>query len=117
VPDSPNHLLKFNLSVPVVRDKLFASLELQYTSNRRSLHNTSDTISGQPLTVQGEEAGGFAVVNVTLFSRNLIKNLEVSASVYNLLDTQYGDPASSFHTQDVIAQDGRSFRVKLTYHF
>ena len=117
VPDSPNHLLKFNLSVPVVRDKLFASLELQYTSNRRSLHNTSDPISGQPLTVQGEEAGGFAVVNVTLFSRNLIKNLEVSASVYNLLDTQYGDPASSFHTQDVIAQDGRSFRVKLTYHF
>ena len=117
MPDSPNHLLKFNLSVPVVRDKLFASLELQYTSNRRSLHNTTDPISGQPITVQGEETGGFGVVNLTLFSKNIVKNLEFSASVYNLLDTRYGDPASSFHTQDIIAQDGRSFRVKLTYRF
>ena len=112
VPDSPNHLLKLNLSVPLVRDKLFASLELQYTSNRRSLHTTSDLI-----TVQGQEAGGFGVVNLTLFSQNLIKNLEFSASIYNLLDSRYGDPASSFHTQDLIQQDGRSFRVKLTYRF
>jgi iron complex outermembrane receptor protein len=117
VPDSPNHLLKLNLSVPLVRDKLFASLELQYASNRRSLHNTTDPLSGQPITVQGEEAGGFGVVNLTLFSQNIIKNLEFSASVYNLLDTRYGDPASSFHTQDLIQQDGRSFRLKLTYRF
>ena len=117
MPDSPNHLLKLNLSVPLVRDKLFASLELQYASNRRSLHNTTDPLSGQPITVQGEEAGGFGVVNLTLFSQNIIKNLEFSASVYNLLDTRYGDPASSFHTQDLIQQDGRSFRLKLTYRF
>jgi outer membrane receptor for ferrienterochelin and colicins len=117
VPDSPNHMLKLNLSVPLVRDKLFAGLEFQYTSNRRSLHNITDLITGQPITVQGEEAGGFGVVNLTLFSQNLIKNLEFSASVYNLLDTRYGDPASSFHTQDLIGQDGRSFRLKLTYRF
>jgi iron complex outermembrane receptor protein len=117
VPDSPNHMLKLNLSVPLVKDKLFAGLEFQYTSNRRSLHNTTDLITGQPITVQGEEAGGFAVVNLTLFSQNIIKNLEFSASVYNLLDTHYGDPASSFHAQDLIQQDGRSFRVKLTYRF
>ena len=116
VPDSPNHLLKFNLSVPLVREKLFAGVEFQYASNRRSLHNTTDA-SGQPLTVQGEDAAGFGIVNLTLFSHNLIKNLEFSASVYNLLDSRYSDPASSFHTQDVIGQDGRSFRIKLTYHF
>lgn len=116
VPDSPNHLLKFNLSVPLVRDKVFAGLEYQYTSNRRSLHNATDP-SGQPITVQGEDAGGFGIFNLTLFSQHLVKNLEFSASVYNVLGTTYGDPASRFHTQDIIGQDGRSFRLKLTYRF
>ena len=59
----------------------------------------------------------YGIVNLTLFSQNLVKNLEFSASVYNLLDRQYGDPASRFHTQDLIGQDGRSFRLKLTYRF
>lgn len=116
MPDSPNQLVKFNLSVPLVRDKLFASLEFQYTSNRRSLHNTTDA-GGQPITVQGDDAAGFGVVNFTLFSQNLVKNLDLSASVYNLLDRQYGDPASRFHQQDIIERDGRSFRLKLTYRF
>jgi iron complex outermembrane receptor protein len=116
VPDSPNNLLKFNLSVPLLKDKVFAGLEYQYTSNRRSLHNATDP-SGQPITVQGEDAGGFGIVNLTLFSQNFVKNLEFSASVYNVLDSRYGDPASRFHTQDLIGQDGRSFRLKLTYRF
>ena len=113
VPDSPNHLIKFNLSVPVVRDKVFAGVEFQYTSDRRSLYSPS----GQPITLQGQDAGGFGVVNLTLFSQKLIKNLEFSASVYNLLDCRYSDPASSFHAMDLIQQDGRSFRLKLTYRF
>jgi iron complex outermembrane receptor protein len=113
VPDSPNHLVKFNLSVPVVRDKVFAGVEFQYTSDRRSLYSPS----GQPITLQGQDAGGFGVVNLTLFSQKLIKNLEFSASVYNLLDRRYSDPASSFHAMDLIQQDGRSFRLKLTYRF
>jgi iron complex outermembrane receptor protein len=116
MPDSPDHLVKFNLSVPLYRDKIFAGIEFQYTSDRRSLHNTSD-VAGQPLTVQGEEADDFGIVNLTLFSQKLIKNLEFSASVYNLLDRKYGDPATRFHVQDVIEGQGRTFRLKLTYRF
>jgi iron complex outermembrane receptor protein len=116
MPDSPNHLVKFNLSVPLYREKIFAGVEFQYDSNRRSLHNQSDPISGQ-VTVQGENAAGFGVVNLTLFSHNLVKNLEFSASVYNLLDCKYTDPASRFHLQDNIERDGRSFRLKLTCRF
>jgi len=115
-PDSPNHMVKFEVSAPLIPDKLFAGLEFQYTSSRNSL----DTITGsggQPVTVQGEQAGGFAVINFTVFSHNLLKNVDVSASLYNLLDRHYMDPASQFHVQDVIAQDGRSFRLNLTYHF
>jgi outer membrane receptor for ferrienterochelin and colicins len=116
MPDSPNHLLKFDVSVPVISEKLFAGLEFEYTSSRDSL-NTLTGPGGQPITVQGEQAGGFAVVNFTLFSRNLLKNVDVSASIYNLLDRHYVDPASQFHLQDIIQQDGRSFSLNVTYRF
>jgi outer membrane receptor for ferrienterochelin and colicins len=112
LPDSPEHLVKLNVSVPLYRDKIFAGVELQYTSDRRSLHNTP-----QPLTVQGETADDFAVVNLTLFSRELVKNLDFSASVYNVFNQTYSDPATRFHRQDLIEQNGRTFRVKLTYRF
>jgi outer membrane receptor for ferrienterochelin and colicins len=115
-PDSPNHMFKFNLSAPLIKDKIFAGAEYQFTSDRLSLHNATDA-SGQPVTVLGETAGGYGVINLTLFSQNLVKNLEVSASVYNVLNTHYSDPASDFHVQDIIEQDGRTFRVKLTYRF
>jgi len=101
--DSPRHLAKFNVSVPVVKEKLFADLEVQYTSERNS--------------VAGPVAGGFGIVNLTLFSRKLVKGLELSASVYNLLDRQYSDPATPFHQQALLQQDGRTFRVKVTYRF
>jgi iron complex outermembrane receptor protein len=116
MPDSPNHLFKFNLSVPLVRDKVFAGAEFRYATSRRTLHDTT-AASGQPITVQGEDAASYGIVNLTLFSQNLIKNLEFSASVYNILDRRYGDPASRFHVQEIIEQDGRSFRLKATYHF
>lgn len=115
MPDSPAHLVKLNVSVPLVRDKVFAGLEYQYTSSRDSLHNTF--ANGQPLSVQGETADGFGILNFTLFSQNLVKNLEFSASVYNLLDQHYSDPATRFHLQDTLERDGRTFRLKLTYRF
>ena len=101
--NSPRHLAKAALSVPLYRDRFFASLEVQAMSNRR--------------TVGGNEVPGFATANFTLFGRELVKNLEVSASIYNLLDHRYRDPVSRDFTQDSIEQDGRTFRVKLTYHF
>lgn len=116
MPDSPNSMVKLNLSVPVWRDKIFADLEYQFVSDRASLHNTTDAV-GQPLTVQGESAGAYSVVNFTVYSREIVKHLEVSASVYNLFNTQYSDPASLFHVQDLIPQDGRTFRIKATYRF
>ena len=115
MPDSPAHLVRVNVSVPLVKDKVFAGLEYQYTSSRDSLHNTS--AGGQPLTVQGETADGFGIFNLTLFSQNLVKNLEFSASVYNLFDCHYDDPATRFHLQDTLERDGRTFRLKLTYRF
>lgn len=116
LPDSPEHLVKFNLTMPLWRDKVFAGVEFQYTSERHSLRNTT-TGTGQPLTVQGDSAGGYGVVNLTLFSREIVKGLAFSASIYNLFDETYSDPATRFHRQDLIERDGRTYRVKLTYRF
>jgi iron complex outermembrane receptor protein len=116
MPDSPNHLIKLDVSVPVIPDKLFAGLEFQYTSDRHTL-DTITGIGGTPVTVQGEQAGGFAVVNFTLFSHNLLKNLDITAGIYNLLDRHYVDPATLYHVEETIPQDGRTFGIKLTYHF
>ena len=110
--DSPMHMVKFNVSAPIYKDKIFGGLEVQYTSSSHTLYTD---LAGQTLT--GPDSPGFATVNFTLYSQNLLKNLDISASVYNLLNTTYYEPASSFHLQNSIQQDGITFRIKLTYRF
>jgi iron complex outermembrane receptor protein len=101
--NSPQHLAKLNLIVPLWKDKLFSGFEVQYSSKARTL---ADNL-----------APGYWTANVTLFSQRIVKNLEFSASVYNLFDTKYYYPGALEHLQDKIQQDGRTFRVKLTYRF
>ena len=101
--NSPNHLLKLNFGFPVSPGRVFAGLDLQYASSR--------------LTLYGSRAPGFVTSNVTLFGKKLYKGAGVSFSVYNLFNEKYGDPGAQEHLQDLIQQDGRSFRLKLTYGF
>jgi iron complex outermembrane receptor protein len=101
--NSPKHLAKLNFIVPLVGEKLLLGIEEQYTGKRK--------------TVLRNETGGYAVTNLTLFGRQLLQGLEASASVYNLFDKKFSDPASLAHRQETIEQDGRIFRFKLTYLF
>jgi len=111
--DSPEHLVKCDISVPMIKDKLFASLEFQFTSRRSTYYYSTDGGTTTP----GMDVGAYSVVNFTLFSQNLLKNLDVSASVYNLFDQQYSDPATPSHLESEIPQNGRTFGVKATYRF
>lgn len=101
--NSPEHLGKLGLSLPLRNDKLVASLDLQGMSGRR--------------TVRGGRVSGVVLANATLLGRELVKGLEVSASVYNLFDRRYSDPVATDFKQDSIEQDGRSFRIRLTGRF
>jgi outer membrane receptor for ferrienterochelin and colicins len=101
--NSPRHLAKFNLIVPVLREKIFSGLEMQYVSERKTLAD--------------KNIGAFFVTNVTVFSRKLIRGAEISGSIYNLFDKKFSDPGAGEHLQDAIQQDGRSFRCKLTLNF
>jgi outer membrane receptor for ferrienterochelin and colicins len=101
--NSPQHLAKLNLILPVFRENIFLGIEEQYTSERK--------------TVSGTDIDGYFLTNVTLFSKNLLKNLEASVSVYNLLNEKYEDPGSQEHLQDTLEQNGCSVRAKITYVF
>ncbi|GEM_PF-4389752 len=57
------------------------------------------------------------VANLTVSGMNFIKGIECSASIYNLFDEHYDDPADGNHIQKMIEQDGRSFRFKFIYSF
>jgi iron complex outermembrane receptor protein len=101
--NSPEHLLKLHLKVPLVRQRLFLGAEGLASSSR--------------LTLSGAEAPGFALVNVTLLGRRLLGGLDVSASVFNLFDESYGLPGGEEHVQDLLPQYGRSFRIRATVRF
>jgi iron complex outermembrane receptor protein len=45
----------------------------------------------------------------------LRNRLELSLVARNLFDTHYATPAGYEHRQDAIAQDGRTFAIKLHY--
>jgi outer membrane receptor for ferrienterochelin and colicins len=99
--NSPKQLGKANLSIPLVQRKLFASADAQYVSERRTVAQT--------------DLGGYLLVNLTFFTRRLTENFDISGSLYNVFDKQYAESGGLEHRQASIPQDGRSFRIKLTY--
>lgn len=70
--NAPRHLLKAHIYVPIIKKYLSTGIEVQYTGPRK--------------TLAGNNTGGFVVTNLTLLSRELIKGLELSGSIYNLFD-------------------------------
>jgi outer membrane receptor for ferrienterochelin and colicins len=101
--NSPRHMAKVNVIVPVVHNRLFAGLDAQYTGAR--------------VTAASNQVGGFPIFNLTLLGHTLGNHADLSGSVYNLLDRSYSDPAAVGFPQNTIQQDGRNFRIKLTVRF
>jgi iron complex outermembrane receptor protein len=99
--NSPRTLSKLNVLVPLPGRRVMAGLELQYVGSRRTLAD--------------QQAPAYWLTNVNFLSRALAKGLDLSVGVCNLLDEDYGEPGSEEHLQDVILQNGRSFRVQVTW--
>jgi iron complex outermembrane receptor protein len=101
--NSARHLAKLALRTPLLRGRLWAALDTSVSSARR--------------TLAGGRAGAFLLSNLTLNAPELLGPIDVSATVYNAFDARYGDPGSEEHRQDLIPQDGRSFRVRASWRF
>ena len=78
--NSPRHLGKLNVIAPLLKGKIFAGFQFQYSSQRKTLNGTSLPPS--------------YVSNLTLFSQKLVKGVEASFGAYNLFDQKYADPGS-----------------------
>lgn len=101
--NSPTHLVKAGVTVPVYRDEVFATVEGVGMSERDT--GAGDTVSGM------------ATANFIVFGRALLPGLEVTAGVFNVFDHRYSDPVSTDIRGATVRQDGRTFRVRLTYRF
>ena len=101
--NSPEHLAKLNLMSPLGGDKAFVGLSMRYIGDR--------------LTLDAERIPSHLVTNLTLGSKQLYTGLGVSATVYNVFDTEYGHVISGEFEQRIMMQDGRSFRLQLGYEF
>lgn len=101
--NSPSHMLKANVAVPILRKDLWTSFDAQYLSSR--------------LTLAGAGTSGFVLVNATAFAARVRGGLRASAGVYNVFDARYADPGSEEHRQAAIGQDGRTFAIVLGWRF
>lgn len=106
--NSPGSLVKANITIPVLDDALRFGINGQYTSART--------------TLAGNTTSGYAIIDLTLttgekLSKEKLHGLEISASVYNLLDQKYAAVAGPEHVMDLIFQDGISYRVLLGYRY
>ncbi|HVF16695.1 MAG TPA: TonB-dependent receptor [Steroidobacteraceae bacterium] len=100
---SPHHLGKLSTSVPIYARQLYANLEVQYHS--------------ESFTFNGARSPDFVLTNLSFNTHDLWKGIELSAGIYNLLDTEHVYPAAQEHLQTTLEQDGRTYRGKLTVRF
>ena len=101
--NSPQHLGAFNLSAPLVRDRLRAGLEVRAMSAR--------------LTPGNEVVGGHTVTNVNFTTRSLSRRIDASFGVFNVFDEAFSDPVGPQLRQRDIRQDGRTLRLSAAYAF
>lgn len=102
--NSPKHSVKSKLLMPVFDDYWRIGINAQYLSERK--------------TVFGDKANAYFLTNMTISSTdNVSETWQVSASLYNIFDKEYADPASINHTQTTIPQDGRRLYVEARYRF
>ena len=100
IPNSPLHLAKLAVTAPLYREKLFLGIEELYTGSKKALDGT--TVGDYFLTV-------------TLSIRDLLPNMDLSASLYNLFDKAYFNPGGEEHlvnNMSSIPQPGLTFQVK-----
>lgn len=100
--NSARHLGTFNFIVPMGR-RVQAGIDLRYV--------------GAVQTLNGACTSPFVIPNVTISTRESHSGLSASASLYNVFNHAYGYPASEEHRQNIISQDGRTFRVGLKYRW
>jgi outer membrane receptor for ferrienterochelin and colicins len=103
LPNSPEKIVQFRAGAPLFRDRLGLSLAARYLSRRR--------------TPYGWEVGGAPVADLTLTTKRLHPQFDLQFGCRNLLDRHYFDPLSEEHPLPLMQRAGRSFHLKMIWHY
>lgn len=105
--NSPRHLLKAQWS-----DTVRPSPGSGWLAGRYAIEAIG---IGPRSTLLNKRLPGHILTNLTYSTR--ISEVDVSLGLYNLFNRRPADPASFELREDALRQDGRTYRVKLTYAF
>ncbi len=103
VSNSPGQVATVVLDAPLARSGIIAAFNGHYIGARRTVHDA--------------QVPAAFVADVTLSRFPLRRGIGLSASLHNLFNASYGDPGSVEHRQQIIVQDGRTIRVRATWHY
>jgi iron complex outermembrane receptor protein len=107
--NSPRHIGKINLSLPLWQHSWRAAFELQNYGERK--------------TERATVIGGYTLANLTITADHLLPNLAVAFGIRNLFDRDYDAVApksnhmGSLNPLAAITQDGRTYWLRATYDF
>jgi outer membrane receptor protein involved in Fe transport len=99
LPNSPRHIGKIRLGLPLFHNKLFLGSSAQYVSSRR--------------TWLGAWSSPSALVDFTATTMRLFTNFDFQFGVSNALSRRYEDPV--YLATDKMPQHGRSAWVSLLW--
>ena len=103
LPSSPRFVATCGLSVPVLGDRAYVAPDVQYI--------------GSSKTLTGNVVGGAAIANLTLTSRSLIKDADISLGVSNLFNTPAFAPGQpQNYVSDRLPQGERTVQFQVAYH-
>lgn len=100
--NSPRHLFKLNATVPLWDERMLLGIEARHVGDRYA---------------KSGSVPSYQVFNLNVTWPRLADNLEFRASVNNVFDKRYFDPAGPELRQNAIEQDGRSVLFRLYYRF
>jgi outer membrane receptor protein involved in Fe transport len=100
-PDAGTTTIEEMLRICAAEPTSVGGLELQYLSTRR--------------TLAGATVAAASVANAT-FNAPVTHAFDLSATLGNLFNQQFADPASTEHIVDSIQQNGRTMRIGLRWN-
>ncbi|MDD5053606.1 MAG: TonB-dependent receptor plug domain-containing protein [Sulfuricurvum sp.] len=105
--NTPHHIAKGNLSVPIIDERLRSGIEVQYLGKRPLYTDT-----------RNEFAPSHTLTNLTFLSHEWISNTDLTFKIRNVFNKQYGDVVSLQANGDLLyPQNGRTFWIELEYNF
>ncbi|WP_339491910.1 TonB-dependent receptor plug domain-containing protein [Pseudomonas rhizophila] len=103
--NSPRHMRKLQVSVPLMEERLRASLAARYVGRR--------------LVAPGVSASGYTITDLTFTSRDVVPGVSVTAAVRNLFDRRYlGASSVDIESSAYLPERGeRSLWLSVGYAF